>query len=48
MIARRAVLLGHGVSKPIADRVMIGGAIVGALIATAIMLGMCGMRVQFV
>jgi hypothetical protein len=36
------------VSKPIADRVMIGGAIVGALIATAIMLGMCGMRVQFV
>ncbi|SHN86532.1 hypothetical protein SAMN05444170_6724 [Bradyrhizobium erythrophlei] len=44
----RLVLLGHGVSKPIADRVMIGGAIVGALIATAIMLGMCGMRVQFV
>jgi hypothetical protein len=44
----RRVLLGHGVSKPIADRVMIGGAIVGALIATAIMLGMCGMRVQFV
>lgn len=44
----RIVLLGHGVSKPIADRVMIGGAIAGALIATAIMLGMCGMRVQFV
>jgi hypothetical protein len=44
----RIVLLAHGVSKPIADRVMIGGAIAGALIATAIMLGMCGMRVQFV
>jgi hypothetical protein len=44
----RIVLLARGVSKPIADRVMIGGAIAGALIATAIMLGMCGMRVQFV
>jgi hypothetical protein len=44
----RIVLLAHGASKPIADRVMIGGAIAGALVATAIMLGMCGMRVQFV
>jgi hypothetical protein len=44
----RIVLLAHGASKPIADRVMIGGGIAGALIATAIMLGMCGMRVQFV
>jgi hypothetical protein len=44
----RIVLLARGVSTPLADRVMIGGAIVGALVATAIMLGMCGMRVQFV
>jgi hypothetical protein len=44
----RIVLLAHGVSRPVADRVMIAGAIAGALIATAIMLGMCGMRVQFV
>ena len=44
----RIVLLAHGTSKPLADRVMIGGAIAGALVATAIMLGMCGMRVQFV
>jgi hypothetical protein len=44
----RIVLLAHGVTKPIADQVMISGAILGALIATAIMLGMCGMRVQFV
>jgi hypothetical protein len=44
----RIVLLARSVSKPLADRVMIGGAIVGALVATAIMLGMCGMRVQFV
>jgi hypothetical protein len=44
----RIVLLARGASKPIADRVMIGGAIAGALVATAIMLGMCGMRVQFV
>ena len=27
---------------------LIGGAILAALIATGIMLGMCGMRVQFV
>lgn len=44
----RVVLLGYGVRKSISDRVMIGGAIAGGLIATAIMLGMCGMRVQFV
>ena len=44
----RIVLLAHGASKPLGDRVMIGGAIAGGLVATAIMLGMCGMRVQFV
>ena len=44
----RVVLLAHGATNPIADRVMIGGAILGAFIATAITLGMCGMRVQFV
>jgi hypothetical protein len=44
----RIVLMARGVSKVLADRIMIGGAIAGAIIATAIMLGMCGMRLQFV
>ena len=44
----RAVMMAHGVSKTFADRFMIGGAVVAAIIATVIMLGMSGMRVQFV
>ena len=44
----RSVMMAHGVSKMFADRFMIGGAIVAGVIATVIMLGMCGMRVQFV
>ena len=44
----RSVMIAHGVSKIFADRFMIGGAIVAAIIATTIMLGMAGMRVQFV
>ena len=44
----RAVIIAHGVSKVFADQFMIAGAVVAAVIATVILLGMCGMRVQFV
>ena len=44
----RSVMMAHGVSKTSADRLMIGGAVIAGVIATVIMLGMCGMRVQFV
>jgi hypothetical protein len=44
----RSVMMAHGVSKMFADRFMVGGAVVAGTIATLIMLGMCGMRVQFV
>jgi hypothetical protein len=44
----RAVIVAHGVSKVFADRFTVAGAVVAAVIATVIMLGMCGMRVQFV
>jgi hypothetical protein len=41
-------MMAHGVSKALSDRFTVGGAVVAALVATVIMLGMCGMRVQFV
>jgi hypothetical protein len=44
----RAVMMAHGVSKALADRLMVGGAVLSGLVATVIMLGMCGMRVRFV
>jgi hypothetical protein len=44
----RVVLLAHGWRKVIADRIMISGSLVGGLVATLIMLAMCGMRVHFV
>jgi hypothetical protein len=44
----RAVILAHGVSKTVADRFMVGGAVVAGIVATVIMLGMCGMRIQFI
>jgi hypothetical protein len=44
----RGVMMAHGVSRTFADRFMVGGAVVAGLVATVIMLGMCGMRVQFV
>lgn len=44
----RTVMMAHGVSETFASRFMVGGAVVAAVIATVIMLGMCGMRVQFV
>src|SRR5215813_2745017 len=44
----RTVMMAHGASKVFADRFMIGGAITAGIIATAIMLGMSGLRLQFV
>jgi hypothetical protein len=44
----RVVMMAHGVSKTLADRFMIGGAVGAGIVATVIMLGMCGMRVQFI
>jgi hypothetical protein len=44
----RAVIMAHGVSKAFADRFMVGDAFVAGIVATVIMLGMCGMRVQFI
>jgi len=43
----RIVLLSHGARKQAADRVMVGGAIAAGLIATAIILAMCGLRLPF-
>jgi len=47
-VGTRAVMMAHGVSKAFADRFMIGGAVAAGIIATAIMLGMCGLRLRFV
>src|SRR5262247_1033260 len=44
----RAVVMAHGVRKAFADRFMVGGAVAAGIVATVIMLGMCGMRVQFI
>jgi hypothetical protein len=44
----RAVIMAHGVRKVFADRFMVGSAVVAGVVATVIMLGMCGMRVQFI
>ena len=43
----RTVMITHGVPKILADRFMIGGAIIGGIIATAIILGMSGLRIKF-
>src|SRR5215472_15295680 len=44
----RVVIMAHGISKAFADRFMVGSAVVAGVVATEIMLGMCGMRVQFI
>jgi hypothetical protein len=44
----RVILMGHGVRKAFADRAMIGGTAAAGIIATVIILGMCGMRIWFV
>jgi len=43
----RNVMMAHGASKAFADRFVIGGVVTAAIIATAIMLGMCGLRLRF-
>jgi hypothetical protein len=43
----RVVIMAHGVSPAFANRFMVGGAVAAGIVATVIMLGMCGMRVQF-
>jgi hypothetical protein len=43
----RDVLMEHGLRRVIADRLMIGGSIAGGVVATLIILGMCGMRIRF-
>jgi hypothetical protein len=44
----RVIIMAHGVNKVFADRFMVGGAILAGIVATVIMLGMCGMRVQLI
>ena len=48
LAAGARAVIAHGVSKAFADRFMISGTVVAAIIATWIMLGMSGMRVHFV
>jgi succinate dehydrogenase hydrophobic anchor subunit len=43
----RVIIMGHGIRKAFADRFMIGGTVIAGIVATVIVLGMCGMRVQF-
>jgi len=37
----------HGVRQALADRLMIAGTALAGVIAVAIILGMCGLRLQF-
>jgi hypothetical protein len=47
-VGTRTVIMAHGASKAFADCFMVGGVVTAGIIATAIMLGMCGLRLQFV
>jgi hypothetical protein len=42
----RLILVTHGVERRYADRVLAGGVVFAALVATLIMMAMCGMRVH--
>jgi hypothetical protein len=44
----RVVMVKNGMRRILADRLMIGASSLAAVIATLIMLGMCGLRLQFV
>jgi hypothetical protein len=44
----RAVIMAHGISKTFADRFMVSAAVAAGIVATVIVLGMCGMRVRFI
>lgn len=41
-----AAMMPHGVSEAFADRFLVAGAVAAGFVATWIMLGMCGMRIQ--
>jgi hypothetical protein len=41
----RVILIKHGVSRATAGRIMIGGTVFAGLLATVIILAMCGMRI---
>jgi hypothetical protein len=43
----RIVLLGHGVKKGVADGLVVWGSAFGVLVASLIMLAMCGLRINF-
>ena len=40
-------MLSHGVARLYADRFLSGGAMATGLVASAIMFGMCGARLNF-
>jgi hypothetical protein len=44
----RAVIMAHGISETFADRFMVSAAVAAGIVATVIVLGMCGMRVRFI
>jgi hypothetical protein len=44
----RVIMMAHGVGKDFADRLPVAGAVAAGFVATWIMLGMSGMRIQFV
>jgi hypothetical protein len=43
----RALRLSHGVARLYADHLLSGGAMATGLVASAIMFGMCGARLNF-
>lgn len=44
----RVIMMAHGVSKALFDRLLVGSAVAAGFVATWIMLGMSGMRIHFV
>jgi succinate dehydrogenase/fumarate reductase cytochrome b subunit len=47
-VGGRVIVMAHGIGRTLADRFVVGSTAVAAVVATVIMLGMCGMRIQFV
>ena len=43
----RIVMLAHHAPRASADRVLVGGTVFAALLATTIILAMCGLRLHF-
>ena len=44
----RDVMMAHGVTNKFANRFMMSSAVAAGIVATVIVLGMCGMRVKFI